>query len=235
MAWPESTSTTAKPGKTVTMAAHEHQPLRVLHVYKTYPPDDFTACRVSFMRLCEGMAPLGVTSTVLALSKKYGGTVQRVDGHTVHFAKQDINIASAGLSLSAFGPFSAALARDGCRQLPLALAHGGCPAPCRAPQDAHGRDLPFRHRAAEEPAQTLCAGAGPVFARCRRHRRDLAQLSGKQPRAAEIWPTRAGLSRSVSPMLPQAIPSASSAGGRNWARAFSSLSARCATTRACNS
>jgi glycosyltransferase involved in cell wall biosynthesis len=87
------------------MASHEHQPLRVLHVYKTYPPDDFTGVPRVIHALCEGMAPLGVKSTVLALSKNYGGTVQRVDGHAVHFAKQDINIASAGLSLSAFSLF----------------------------------------------------------------------------------------------------------------------------------
>ena len=79
--------------------------MRVLHVYKTYPPDDFTGVPRVIHALAETMAPMGVTSTVLALSKTYGGTVQRVDGHDVHFARQDVNVASAGLSLSAFGLF----------------------------------------------------------------------------------------------------------------------------------
>ncbi|SFV26680.1 rhamnosyl/mannosyltransferase [Devosia crocina] len=79
--------------------------MRVLHVYKTYPPDDFTGVPRVIHALAETMAPMGVTSTVMALSRVHGGTVQRIDGHAVHFARQDINLASAGLSLSAFGLF----------------------------------------------------------------------------------------------------------------------------------
>lgn len=85
--------------------------MRVLHVYKTYLPDDFTGVPRVIHALAEGMAPHGVQSHVLALSKTHGGTEQDVDNHRVHLAKQDINIASAGLSLSGFGLFRR-LARD---------------------------------------------------------------------------------------------------------------------------
>lgn len=85
--------------------------MRVLHVYKTYLPDDFTGVPRVIHALAEGMVRHGVTSNVLALSPRHGGSVQAIDNHTVHFARQDINIASAGLSLSAFGLFRR-LARD---------------------------------------------------------------------------------------------------------------------------
>lgn len=85
--------------------------MRVLHVYKTYLPDDFTGVPRVIHALCEGMAPLGVKSAVLALSARHGGTMRIIDNHAVHLARQDISIASAGLSLSAFRLFRR-LARD---------------------------------------------------------------------------------------------------------------------------
>lgn len=79
--------------------------MRVLHVYKTYLPDDFTGVPRVIHALAEGMVPLGVRSEVLALSATRGGSMQAIDNHTVHMARQDLNIASAGLSLSAFSLF----------------------------------------------------------------------------------------------------------------------------------
>ncbi|WEJ32939.1 glycosyltransferase [Devosia sp. SD17-2] len=79
--------------------------MRVLHVYKTYLPDDFTGVPRVIHALAEGMVPHGVESQVLALSKDHGGSVRTIDNHTVHLARQDINIASAGLSVSGFGLF----------------------------------------------------------------------------------------------------------------------------------
>lgn len=85
--------------------------MRVLHVYKTYLPDDFTGVPRVIHALAEGMAPHGVESHILALSKTHGGTEHRIDNHVVHMARQDINIASAGLSVSAFSLFRR-LAKD---------------------------------------------------------------------------------------------------------------------------
>ncbi|MCW5720481.1 MAG: glycosyltransferase [Devosia sp.] len=79
--------------------------MRVLHVYKTYLPDDFTGVPRVIHALAEGMLPFGVKSEVLALSASHGGTTQTVDNHVVHMARQDLDIASAGLSLSAFSLF----------------------------------------------------------------------------------------------------------------------------------
>src|SRR5690606_28082471 len=79
--------------------------LKVLHVYKTYLPEDFTGVPRVIHALSSGMAEHGVQSHVLALGDNVPPAPLKIDGHTIHIAKRDLNIASAGLSLSAFGLF----------------------------------------------------------------------------------------------------------------------------------
>jgi rhamnosyl/mannosyltransferase len=80
--------------------------LQVLHVYKTYLPEDFTGVPRVIHSLATSMHKHGVKSSVLALAATQTGETV-IDGHTVHLAKRDLNIASTGLSLSAFSRFKA--------------------------------------------------------------------------------------------------------------------------------
>lgn len=79
--------------------------LRVLHVYKTYLPDDFTGVARVIHALAEGLAPFGVESHVLSLSRERRERPLRVGSHFAHHAHQDLQLASTGLSLSVISRF----------------------------------------------------------------------------------------------------------------------------------
>ncbi|MFD1252837.1 MULTISPECIES: glycosyltransferase [Devosia] len=79
--------------------------MNVLHVYKTYLPEDFTGVPRVIHALAEGMAEQGVRSQVLALGPGKTGTEIPIDHHTVHIAHRDLDIASTGMSFSALGLF----------------------------------------------------------------------------------------------------------------------------------
>lgn len=79
--------------------------MKVLHVYKTYLPEDFTGVPRVIHGLAEGMATAGVETHVLTLGNQPTGTIIPVDNHKVHIARRDLNIASTGISWSAFGLF----------------------------------------------------------------------------------------------------------------------------------
>ncbi|KQQ47765.1 glycosyl transferase family 1 [Duganella sp. Leaf126] len=84
--------------------------MRVLHFYKTYYPDSWGGVEQAIRQLCVGTGRLGVENTVLTLGR---GGASRIDveGHVVHRARQNIEIASTGFSLGAIGKL-AALARQ---------------------------------------------------------------------------------------------------------------------------
>jgi glycosyltransferase involved in cell wall biosynthesis len=77
--------------------------MRVLHFYKTYKPDTMGGVQELITQICSGAARHGVTSDVLTVSHD----TSTVDfGDHVHYrAKMDVEIASSGFSLSAFGRF----------------------------------------------------------------------------------------------------------------------------------
>lgn len=79
--------------------------MNVLHVYKTYLPDDFTGIPRVIHALAEGMASMGVTSHVLTVGSQKQGADLVVGRHSVHVAKQTFEIASNSMSWSAFGLF----------------------------------------------------------------------------------------------------------------------------------
>ncbi|MFC6486743.1 glycosyltransferase [Nitratireductor sp. GCM10026969] len=81
--------------------------MKVLHVYKAYLPDDFTGVARVIHTLAEGLAPHGVESHVLSLSREKREGPLRVGSHYAHHARQDLQIASTGLSLSVFTRFRA--------------------------------------------------------------------------------------------------------------------------------
>lgn len=79
--------------------------MRVLHFFKTYLPDSFTGVERVIHAIAESTAPLGITSDVLSLSKEPSGTPIRIGAHYSHQAKQDLYVASTGLSRSVFPAF----------------------------------------------------------------------------------------------------------------------------------
>lgn len=79
--------------------------MKVLHVYKTYLPETFTGVPRVIWEIAEGTAELGVETEVLTLSRDPGAGVVPAGRHLVHQARENLYIASTGLSVSAFGLF----------------------------------------------------------------------------------------------------------------------------------
>ena len=80
--------------------------MKVLHFFKTYYPDSFGGIEQVIYQLCRGTAKYGVNSEVLTLSRNAHDSSIVWDGHTVHRAKLDFQIASTGFSFSAISQFS---------------------------------------------------------------------------------------------------------------------------------
>lgn len=80
--------------------------MKILHVYKTYIPEDFTGVPRVIHSIAEGLAEHGVQSDVLAL---YGSDIThqsfRVGRHRVYPARRDFSFASASFSISALHRF----------------------------------------------------------------------------------------------------------------------------------
>jgi glycosyltransferase involved in cell wall biosynthesis len=79
---------------------------RVLHFFKTYYPDSFGGIEQAIFQMCKGCARYGYTSEVLALSSDAHEEPIEFSGHLVHQAKLDFQVASTGLSFSAFRKFA---------------------------------------------------------------------------------------------------------------------------------
>lgn len=81
--------------------------LRILHVYKTYLPDNCTGVPRVIYEIAEQLQGSGVDTQVLCLSDTPGDRPILTGSHITHQAKQDLFIASTGLSLSVFSRFNA--------------------------------------------------------------------------------------------------------------------------------
>lgn len=79
--------------------------MRVLHLFKTYPPDSFTGVERVIWEIAEGTAASGVVSDVLTLSAAPADRPLVNGHHHVHQARQLLYVASTGLSVSAFSMF----------------------------------------------------------------------------------------------------------------------------------
>jgi rhamnosyl/mannosyltransferase len=79
--------------------------LRILHFYRTYHPDSFGGTERVIHAIATAAKPLGVESTVLSLSRDPARNSVDFDGHRAEKARLDLEIASNGMSLSAFGRF----------------------------------------------------------------------------------------------------------------------------------
>jgi rhamnosyl/mannosyltransferase len=85
--------------------------MRVLHFYKTYARELLTGVPRVIWEIAQGAARRGVHTDVLSLSRHPRPGPIEVGNHFAYEAKLDADIASTGLSVSAFGLF-AKLARD---------------------------------------------------------------------------------------------------------------------------
>ncbi|WP_420963440.1 glycosyltransferase [Brucella sp. IR073] len=83
--------------------------MRVLHVYKTYLPDDFTGVARVIWGIAEALANQGVESHVLCLSEMPAASPITTGHHVTHQVRQDLFIASTSLSLALFGKFHSLL------------------------------------------------------------------------------------------------------------------------------
>ncbi|NNG25242.1 glycosyltransferase family 4 protein [Telluria aromaticivorans] len=77
--------------------------MRVLHFYKTYYPDSVGGIEQVIRQLCVGTTRLGVTNTVLSLSRQKDLVPFQFDGHTVHRVPLNFEIASNACSMQALG------------------------------------------------------------------------------------------------------------------------------------
>lgn len=79
--------------------------MKVLHVYKTYLPDDFTGVPRVIHSIAEGTAAKGIESHVFALTRGADERSSRVGNHQVHRTRRDVQLASTDISLRAFEAF----------------------------------------------------------------------------------------------------------------------------------
>ena len=80
--------------------------MRVLHFYKTYYPDSVGGIEQVIRQLCVGTTRLGVTNTVLSLSRQKDLAPMSFDGHTVVRMPLNFEIASNACSWQALGALS---------------------------------------------------------------------------------------------------------------------------------
>lgn len=80
--------------------------IRVLHFYKTALPDTTGGAEQLIDQLARGTSRRGCKVEVLALSHSCCTPSQEMDGYTLYRARQDLSVASMGVSLSAFFRFA---------------------------------------------------------------------------------------------------------------------------------
>jgi len=84
-------------------------PVRVLHVYKAYLPENFTGVPRVIWEISECLASKGVKSDVLCLARAPSRHPVKTGSHFTHQVRQMLEIASTGLSFSVLGKFSSLL------------------------------------------------------------------------------------------------------------------------------
>jgi glycosyltransferase involved in cell wall biosynthesis len=80
--------------------------MRVLHFYKTYYPDSVGGIEQVIRQMCVGTGRLGVTNTVLSLSREKNLVPITLEGHTVHRVPLDFELLSNACSLASLGALS---------------------------------------------------------------------------------------------------------------------------------
>ncbi|MDQ7914275.1 glycosyltransferase [Pseudomonas sp. 102515] len=80
--------------------------MRILHVFKTYLPDTHGGVEHVIRQMCLATKGFGIDHRILTLSKHPVPERVEVDGIPIRRIKQDLDLASTGLSLSAFRVFA---------------------------------------------------------------------------------------------------------------------------------
>lgn len=78
--------------------------MRILHLFKTYYPDSTGGIEQVIFQLCQG-GGLGTKHEVLTLSPRPDPIELRIGAHRVVRARENLNIASTGLSLDVFARY----------------------------------------------------------------------------------------------------------------------------------
>jgi rhamnosyl/mannosyltransferase len=79
--------------------------MKILHFYRTYYPDSFGGIEQVIRQMVVGGTRLGVHSEVLTLTRDHDNLELEVEGHKVHRAPLNFEIASTGFSLTALSRF----------------------------------------------------------------------------------------------------------------------------------
>jgi len=85
--------------------------MRILHFYKTYHPDSVGGVEQVIRQMAVGTGRLGVTNTVLSLSRQRDLAPFEFEGHMVHRVPLNAEIASNAISVQSIGAL-ARLARE---------------------------------------------------------------------------------------------------------------------------
>lgn len=80
--------------------------MRILHVFKTYLPDTHGGIEQVIRQMCRATTPLGVENQILTLSTHPQPQRVEVDGTPTYRVQQHLDIASTGMSLTAFQAFN---------------------------------------------------------------------------------------------------------------------------------
>ncbi|MCH8621918.1 glycosyltransferase family 4 protein [Undibacterium sp. TS12] len=79
--------------------------MKILHFYRTYYPDTFGGVEQVIRQMAVGTTRLGVQNEVLTLTREQGRPQIEFEGHKVHRAHLNFEIASTGFSWSALSRF----------------------------------------------------------------------------------------------------------------------------------
>lgn len=77
--------------------------MRILHFYKDYFPDSTGGIEQVIRQICVGTGRIGASNDVLTLTAGHALAPIAFEGHTIHRVHRDLNIASTGFALGAFG------------------------------------------------------------------------------------------------------------------------------------
>ncbi|MBW5413089.1 glycosyltransferase [Pseudomonas sp. MAG002Y] len=80
--------------------------MHILHVFKTYLPDTHGGIEQVIRQMCRATTPLGVENQILTLSTHPQPQCVEVDGTPTYRVQQHLDIASTGMSLTAFQAFN---------------------------------------------------------------------------------------------------------------------------------
>jgi glycosyltransferase involved in cell wall biosynthesis len=83
----------------------ESRRMKILHFYRTYYPDSFGGVEQVIRQMVVGASRLGVEGEVLTLTRDQNNLELEIEGHKVHRAPLNFEIASTGFSWSALTRF----------------------------------------------------------------------------------------------------------------------------------